>query len=118
MPTFVIIFDYSSAAWARMLKVTDDRVSAISTVMDHFHGSLIGAYWEVRTASAWIIANLPDSVTAAAVITAATKTGAFKGIQVHEVLNQHQFIDMKALAQSADGVYRPPGLDAVASEVQ
>ena len=81
--------------------------------MEHLGGSLESIYWEVETASAFIVADLPDSVSAAAVITAATKTGAFKEVHVHEVLTQDQFRDMVTLAQSSDRVYRPPGQAAI-----
>jgi uncharacterized protein with GYD domain len=109
---FVIIMSYSSASWARMLKVPDDRASAVSHLMEYFHGSLEAIYWEVETASAFVLANLPDSVSAAAVITAATRTGAFTDVRVHEVLTQEQLRDVVALAQSSDKVYCPPGWTA------
>jgi hypothetical protein len=114
---FVIIFTYSSASWARMLKVPEDRVSAQAALMEHLHGKLEAIYWEVETASAYVIADLPDSVSAAAVIAAATKTGAFKQVHVHEVLTQDQLRDMIALARSSDDVYRPPGHAALEREV-
>ena len=113
MLKFVIIFRYSSASWARMLKVPEDRASAEGALLEHLGGSLESIYWEVETASAHVVAELPDSVSAAAVITAATKTGAFKEIHVHEVLTQDQLRDMVALAQGADHVYRPPGQAAI-----
>jgi uncharacterized protein with GYD domain len=114
---FVIIFTYTSASWARMLKFPDDRVSAEAALMDHLHGSLEAIYWEVETASAFVIADLPDSVSATAVIAAATKTGAFKEIRAHEVLTQDQLRDMVALARSSDQVYRPPGQAAIERDV-
>jgi uncharacterized protein with GYD domain len=113
MLKFVAIFSYSSASWARMLKVPEDRASAVADLMEHLHGSLECIYWEVETASAYVIADLPDSVTATAVNIAATKTGAFREVHVHEVLTQDQFRDMIALAQSSDDVYRPPGRAAI-----
>ena len=113
MLKFVIIMRYSSASWARMLKVPDDRASAEAALMEHLGGSLESIYWDVETASAYVIADLPDSVSAAAVIAATTKTGAFKDVHVHEVLTQDQLRDMVALAQSSDAVYRPPGQAAI-----
>jgi uncharacterized protein with GYD domain len=92
-----------------MIKEPEDRASAEAALMEHLGGSLECIYWEVESASAYVIADLPDSVSAAAVLTAATKTGAFKDVRVHEVLTQSQLRDMVALAQSADNVYRPPG---------
>jgi uncharacterized protein with GYD domain len=106
---FVMKFTYSNASWARMLKVPEDRASAVAALMEHFSGSLEAIYWEVETASAFVVADLPDSVSAAAVIAATTKTGAFKNVSVHEVLTQDQLEDVVALAKSSDDVYCPPG---------
>ena len=117
MLKFAMTFTYSSASWARMLKVPEDRASAVSALMEHLGGSLESIYWEVETASAYVIADLPDSVSAAAVIASATKTGAFRELHVHEVLTQDQLRDMVALAQSTDEVYRPPGQAAVERDV-
>jgi len=113
MLKYVATFVYSSASWARMLKVPEDRASAVAALMTHLGGSLESIYWEVETASAYVTADLPDSVSAAAVITAATKTGAFKQVHVHEVLTQDQLRDMVALAQGSEHVYRPPGHAAI-----
>ena len=109
MLKFVMIFTYSSASWARMLKVPEDRASAVAALMEHFRGSLESIYWEVETASAFVVVDLPDSVSAAAVIATTTKTGAFKDVSVHEVLTQDQLGDVVALAKSSDDVYCPPG---------
>ena len=114
---FVMKFSYSSASWARMLKVQEDRASAVAALMEHLHGSLESIYWEVETASAWAVADLPDSVSAAAVIAATTKTGAFRDVHIHEVLTQDQLCDMVALARSSDDIYSPPGQAAVEPDV-
>jgi hypothetical protein len=60
------------------LRVPEDRASAVAALMEHLHGSLESIYWEVETASAYVVADLPDSASAAAVIAATTKTGAFR----------------------------------------
>ena len=117
MLKYVAVFVYSSASWARMLKVPEDRASAEAALLEHLGGSLESIYWEVETASARVIADLPDSVSAAAVITAATKTGAFKEFRVHEVLTQDQLREMVVLAKSSEGIYRPPGQAAIERNV-
>lgn len=50
-------------------------------------------------------------------VTAATKTGAFKEARVHEVLTQDQLHEMVALAESSEGIYRPPGSEAADGDV-
>jgi uncharacterized protein with GYD domain len=117
MLKYVATCVYSSASWARMLKVPEDRASAVAALMEYLGGSLESIYWEVETASAHVIADLPDSVSAAALITAATRTGAFKEVHVHEVLTQDQLRDMVALAQKSDQAYRPPGQSAIDREI-
>ena len=96
-----------------MLKVDEDRASGVAALIEHLDGSLESIYWDVETTSAYVVADLPDSVSAAAVIAATTKTGAFKDVHVHEVLTKDQLRDTVALAQSSDDVYRPPGQAAV-----
>src|SRR5215472_15975586 len=113
MPKFVMTFSYSSGSWARMLKVADDRAAAVAALLEGLNGGLDRIYWGVETAVAIVIADLPDSVSATAAVTAATETGAFMDVQVHEVLTQDQIHDVVALASSVRGVFQPPGKSAV-----
>jgi uncharacterized protein with GYD domain len=113
MPKFAMKFTYSSASWARMLTVADDRVSAVSDLLEHLDGKLDDMYWEVEDTAAYVIGELPDTLSAAAAVTAATRTGAFKNVQVHQLLTQDQLREVVALAKSLEHVYRPPGMAAV-----
>jgi len=85
----------------------------VTELLEHFGGKLESMYWEVETASSYVIADLPDAASAAAALLVATKTGAFKEVRVHEVLTQEQLYDVVNLARSAEQVYRPPGQAAV-----
>jgi len=113
MPKYILKMSYSSASWARMLQLADDRVEAVTTLVEHLGGKLDAMYWEVENASSYAITDLPDSVSAAAAMTTATKTGAFKDVYVHEVLTSDQLREMLALARSSDGIYRTPGTSNV-----
>ena len=117
MPKFVITFTYSSGSWARMLRVADDRRAAVAGLMEHLNGRLELMYWGVESAQAFVIAELPDSLSATAAITAATETGAFKDVQVREVLTQEQLREVVALAKSSEAAYRAPGAAAIESEL-
>jgi hypothetical protein len=57
----------------------------------------------------YAIFEVPDSVTAEAVESAMTKTGAFKSIDTHELLSQKQLYDSLHLAREATEVYEVPG---------
>jgi len=115
MSRFMIKFTYSSASWARMLKVTDDRTRAGRVLMESLGGSLERIDWDVQNCAAYAVAELPDSVTAAAVLTATAKTGAFVAVEAHELLTQEQMHHVLVLARDAAQVYEPPGSAAVES---
>jgi uncharacterized protein with GYD domain len=55
-----------------------------------------------------LIADVPDSVSAAALSIAVTSTGAFKNAQTHALLTQQQVSQTLQLAKDAQ-VYRLPG---------
>jgi hypothetical protein len=109
----MIKFTYSNASWARMLKVADDRTRAGRVLMESLGGSLERIDWDVQNCGAYAVAELPDSVTAAAVITAMARTGAFMSVEAHELLTQEQMHDVLTLARDVAQVYEPPGSAAV-----
>jgi uncharacterized protein with GYD domain len=113
MLKFMVTFNYSSASWARMLAVTDDRTSAVSALVETLGGKLESMYWEVEDAAAHVICDLPDALSAAAAITAATKTGGFKDVRVRELLTQDQLRSVVTLAKTTEGIYHPPGAAAI-----
>jgi uncharacterized protein with GYD domain len=106
---FQIEFVYTSGSWARMLKSTDSRTAAVASLLESLDGTLESLYWDVDSCSAHAIAILPDSVSAAAVILAAGRTGAFKAVETHELLTEDQLGDALALAKGASHVYGVPG---------
>jgi uncharacterized protein with GYD domain len=113
MENFMIQFTYTTGSWARMLKVTDDRAAAVRKMLESVGGSLERMWWDAERCTAYAIADLPDAVTAAAVITATTRTGAFTKVEAHEMLNQDQLQDALALAKVATAVFHPPGDSAI-----
>ena len=113
MSRFMIKFTYSNASWARMINVTDDRTRAGRALMESLGGSLERIDWDVQNCAAYAVADLPDSVTAAVVLTATARTGAFIGVEAHELLTQEQMHHVLMLARDAALVYEPPGNAAV-----
>jgi len=113
MSRFMIKSTYSSASWARMLKVADDRTRAVRVLVESLGGSLDRIDWDAQNGAAYAVADLPDSVTATAILTATARTGAFVSVEVHELLTQEQLHDVLMLARDAAQVYEPPGSAAV-----
>jgi len=92
-----------------MIRVADDRVEAANELMQSLGGSLESAYWEVSARAVYAIVDLPDSSAATAVAAVLTHTGAFKNVELHEVLTQAQFTGVLELADDVSHVYRAPG---------
>jgi uncharacterized protein with GYD domain len=113
MPRFMIQMTYSSASWARMIAHADDRPKAVGELMEHLNGKLEAMYWDMGRASTYIIGELPDSMSAAAIITVATGTGGYKDVEAREILDQEQVRAIVALARSSEGVFSPPGKAAL-----
>jgi uncharacterized protein with GYD domain len=109
MRKFIAIFTYSSGSWARMINSPDDRGRALQQLLESVGGSLECIYWELGSRDGYFIVDLPDSVTAEALIAAMTRTGAFKTVEAHELLTQQQLIASLDLAKDVAQVYQVPG---------
>jgi uncharacterized protein with GYD domain len=112
MRKYITIFTYSSGSWARMIDSPGDRTKAVQHMLESLGGALECIYWELGTHDGYFIVDLPDSVSAEALIAAMTKTGAFKCVEGHELLTQQQLIATLALARDAAQVYEVPGQQA------
>jgi uncharacterized protein with GYD domain len=118
MAKFMIKFIYSSGSWARMVKVADDRSTAVRILVESLGGSLEAMYWDVQSSAAYALVELPDAVAAVAVITATSKTGAFFGVEAHELLTERQIHEALTLAKDASLVYDAPGSSASESTLR
>lgn len=109
MPKYMFICSYSPGSWARLMRVTDDRVSAANRLYEYLGGSLDQLYWQASGRSVYAIADLPDSASAAAATAVLVHTGAFRSVEADELLTQEQLSNVLVLADNAADVYDPPG---------
>jgi len=106
---FVIFFSYSNETWARMIGGPGDRSAAVRQLLASVDGSLESIYWMLGTHDGIAIADVPGSVSIAAVSIAITSTGAFKHVETHELLTQEQLGQALQHARAATQTYQPPG---------
>lgn len=109
MSKFMIKFTYSCGSWARMVNVADNRTTVVRTLVQSLGGSLESMYWDVQNGASYAIADLPDSVTAVAVMTSTSRTGAFAGVEALVLLTEDQMHDALTLAKDCAQVFDPPG---------
>jgi uncharacterized protein with GYD domain len=109
MTKYAFFFSYTSDTWARMINTPGDRTAAVRRLLDTLGGSLESIYWMFGTHDGIVIADLPGSVSAAALSVAVAGTGAFKQVQTHELLTQEQLDQTLQMAKNASPAYQRPG---------
>jgi uncharacterized protein with GYD domain len=109
MAKYLATFTYSVGSWARMIESPGDRPEAVRKVMEALGGQLECMYWCAETEDGLTIADFPDSVAIGAVQAGLFKTGAFKTIDVKELLNKQQLQEKLVLARDAGRVFEVPG---------
>ncbi len=92
-----------------MINSPGDRSTAAQEVVEALGGTLECIYWSTDRDDGLAIADYPDTVAASAVQTAINKTGAFKSVDVHELLTRQQLTERLVLARDAAQVYQVPG---------
>jgi uncharacterized protein with GYD domain len=109
MAKYAIFFTYTSDAWARMITNPGDRTAAVRQLLDTVGGTLDSAYWMLGAHDGMVIADVPDSVRAAAVSIGAGSSGSFKHMETHELFTQDQLGQLLSHARTATNAYQPPG---------
>lgn len=109
MAKYAFFFTYSSDAWKRMIQVPGDRTAAIRQLLEKLGGSLESVYWMTGAHDGLLIADIPDSVGAAALSVSVGSTGAFKTLETHELFNQDQLGQILSRSKDATASYQPPG---------
>jgi uncharacterized protein with GYD domain len=112
MTKYAFFFSYTSDSWARMISTPGDRTAAVRQVLGSLGGSLECIYWMFGAHDGFVIADLPDSVSTAAVSIAAASSGAFSHNETHELLTQEQLGSALERASTPAHVFQPPGQQA------
>ncbi len=109
MPKYMISMRYSPGSWARMISSHGDRTKALRRMMEALGGNLESVYWQFGTEDAVAVGDLPDAVSASALHAAVIKAGAFKKVEMHELLTQEQLLQCLDLARDTADVFEMPG---------
>ena len=109
MAKYAFFFTYTSEAWAKMIQSPGDRTATVRQLAESMGGSIESIYWMTGAQDGLLIADLPDSVTAAALSVAVGSSGSFKNLETHELFSQEQLGQILSRSKGATGAYRPPG---------
>ena len=109
MAKYAIFFSLTSDALARFLENPTDRRGPVRKLAEAAGGKLESYYWMFGQHDGFVIAEVPDSASAAALALAVTSTGAFKSVETHELIEAGDLVGIAQKAKALKGSYTPPG---------
>ena len=108
MPRFITFFSYTGDAAKAMIEKPSDRSAAATALVESLGGTLEDFYWMQGKHDGFLIANLRDGVTAAALSAAVGATGAIVGLETHQIFDRDEMTTIVEHAATARKAYKPP----------
>ncbi len=90
-----------------MIDRPSDRTAAAQALVESLGGTL-SFYWMQGGHDGFLIATFTDAVTASALATATSATGALAGVETHQIFDAAEQAEMVEHARTALAAYRPP----------
>jgi len=108
MAKFITLFSYSGDAAKAMIHHPSDRAAAATALVESLGGSVESFYWMQGQYDGVLIADLPDSVSAAALSVAVASSGALIDMETHVLFDHDDQSAIVAAAKTALDAYTPP----------
>jgi uncharacterized protein with GYD domain len=92
-----------------MIERPSDRSAATKALVESLGGTQEGFYWMQGKHDGFLITNLPDGVTAAALVAAVAATGAAaERFETHQIFDHDEQAAIVKHADTARQAYKPP----------
>ena len=91
-----------------MIERPSDRSAAAKALTESLGGTMEAFYWMHGKHDGFLITNLPDGVTAAALVAAVGASGAITDIETHQLFDHDEQTAIVKAAATARAAYRPP----------
>jgi uncharacterized protein with GYD domain len=108
MPRFITFFSYTGESARTMIERPSDRSAAGKAVVEALGGTQEAFYWMQGKHDGFLISNLPDGVSAAAVVVAVGASGAVVGLETHQIFDSDEQATIVQQAATAREAYKPP----------
>ncbi len=108
MPRFITFFSYTAEAAKAMIEKPSDRSAAGKALVESLGGTQEAFYWMQGKHDGFLIANLSDGVTAAALAAAVGATGGIVGIETHQIFDHDEQSAIVKHAATARKAYKSP----------
>jgi uncharacterized protein with GYD domain len=108
MPRFITFFSYKAESAKAMIERPSDRSAAAKALVESLGGTQEAFYWMHGHHDGFLITNLPDGVTAAALAAAVAATGAVGSLETHQIFDHDEQAAIVEQAATASRAYKPP----------
>ena len=108
MPRFITFFSYTGEAAKAMTEHPSDRSAASRAVVESLGGTQEAFYWMQGRHDGFVISNLPDGASAAAVAVAVGSSGVVSSLETHQIFDHDEQAAIIKHAQTARRAYKPP----------
>lgn len=109
MPHFMMQWSFTAVAAKALAGTPQDREEPARQAVEAFGGRLIGYYFILGTRDGMLIADFPDTASAAACSLRVTSTGAFTAFETTPLLTAAEARSvMEKVKASGNAGYRPP----------
>ena len=108
MARFITFFSYTAASAKAMIDRPSDRAAAVKALVESLGGTQEAFYWMQGKHDGFLISNVPDGVSAAALSVAVGASGAVEGLETHQIFDQDEQASIVKQAATALKAYEPP----------
>ena len=111
MAKYAVFFRFTSGAVKGLMDHPSDRAAVVARLCESAGGSMESYYLMFGEWDGFVVVDLPDAHSAAAVSFAVNSTGAFTSLETHELFESGE---LGAILKKASSLsYTPPGRDWV-----
>ena len=107
MASYMFQISYTSEAWGAQVKNPQNRLEAVTTVIEGLGGSVETAYFTFGDYDVVLICGFPDNVSAAALAITISGGGAVKTFKTTPLMTIEE--GLESLRKAGGSGYRPPG---------
>jgi uncharacterized protein with GYD domain len=105
--TYLFRFSYTPESWAALIDHPEDRREMLATRVFAFGGQLQGFWYSFGEHDGYALVELPDNVSAAAVMAAVSATGSLRHLEAIVLVTAEDMVE--ALGRAQEFGYKQPG---------
>ncbi len=116
MAHYLIQFSYTPESWAAQLADPQDRRDVVRPLFERLGGRIEAAYYAFGPYDVVLLAELPDTTSAAALSLTLSSGGAVKALQTTPLLPIEEGLTAMRRAADVRPAYQPPLAEVLAAQ--